>query len=919
MMNYINKEEGTQLPLDSYNKEKENEDEKKFEILNYLPKKHRKLYSWIFSIIVMLAVSIICHKVFIFEKATFVLEDTDSYSQFMQFFPFLQDAFAKGQPFWSFNYGLGGNIFGEFSYYYSTNPYFYLMLIPRIITAHHWYFHEALFSKMILSVLKEFLSMFFLYSLLKYEGRKNINSLVGAVVYGASLMFARYCVAFDYFTDPYPWVPLTILGFSIYKRTKKPFVLVLGAALTIGNNFYFGYMSYCLYFAYMIFFAIEAKGKNIKERIICAFKSVYKYILYAILSICMACIFLIPALYSFLNSDRFAQTFDIKMFFGNDFYKQLPERLFNNRDILAFPFIIIIVIYVFTKMTMISGETRRKTLFALFFFILYLFPHAHSFFNGLSYVTDRWMYIFIFSVAYALPNWLEEDERLKFTGFSFAIFGGALLTAMFASKAYRGAGNANDLDKIFVVLSIISVVSVAATNFFVKKYQYIMLRMILLICVATNLLVYDTNYLDTVGGIRIQDSAFQDLGIENYEEMAIFKELTPTADDFYRDIFVELTSQNAPLNYGYYGMSTFNSLISADVHKWMVRDFNILQKIVITSLFLNLDDRLFVETALGTKYKVCLKDADFNSYGYKLVKTSDNYDVYENQNIVGLDMWYDTQTSDDAFLNENFAERDAMLLQSAVVDKEITGIAKAFKNETTKLVEFDWSSAKYTNMEYKDGTITAKKDASMVIPLKNNYINDDGELIFYINIVPKNGQNIDLHVNGKIGNKASEDWTWTYPINDFTFKLSGETESLNMTINQGVYSVNKLDVNFNSYDNYEQEVRDRNKYNLENLYVNGGSIRGDINNTETGILALSIPYDKGWTLKVDGKKQEIIRVNRAFSGLVLDPGSHHIELSYISPGFKIGAFITISSLAICAGIYIYNKKIKNKKNGVKKY
>ncbi|MCL2322636.1 MAG: YfhO family protein, partial [Oscillospiraceae bacterium] len=435
----INKEEEKDIPLNVADKEqKDLNKKKKFKLFNFLPEKHRKIYAWILSIIVLIAVTLICHKVFVFEGSMFILYDTDSFSQFMQFFAFLQNAFAKGQPFWSFSYGLGGNVFGEFSYYYTTSPFFYLMLIPRLISAHNWNFQEALYAKMIISLIKQFLSMFFLFALLKYEGRKTINALIGAIIYGASLMFARYCVSFDFFTEAFPWVPLTILGFRIYQRKKKPFVLVLGAALTVGNSFYFGFMSVCLYFAYMVFFLVEAKGKNIKDWIVSILKSCYKYFIYAALSMCIASIFFLPTIYAFFNSDRFAQTWNVSLFFTSDFYKTLPERLFNNRDVLAFPFIIIIMIFVLLKITKVSSETRRKTFFVLFFFILYMFPRVYSFFNGFTYVIDRWLYIFIFSVAYALPNWLEEDERLKLTGFSFAIFGGAFLAAMYATKAYRG-------------------------------------------------------------------------------------------------------------------------------------------------------------------------------------------------------------------------------------------------------------------------------------------------------------------------------------------------------------------------------------------------------------------------------------------------------------------------------------------------
>ena len=907
-VNDINKE----LPLIS--DEEQNENKNILKKFDFIFEKYKKLFSWVFSIAVMIIVTILCHKIFVIDKAVFVLDDTDSFSQFMQFFPFLQTAFIKGQPFWSFSYGLGGNIFGEFSYYYSTSPWFYLMLLPRILSGHNWDFHQALFAKMILSMLKQFSCMFFMYCLLKYEGRKTLNSLIAGVAYGASLIFTRYSVAFDIFTEAYAWVPLTIWGFSVYRKTKKPYLLVTGAALTIANSFYFGFMSFNLYFAYLAVFILEFKGKNLKERFLSLYKSFYKYFLYAFLAICFASIFLLPALYALFNSDRFSHILNIKLFFDSSFYKQLPERLFNNRDVLAFPIITLMVWFLpFFK---VSKETRRKTIFAALFFILYLFPYAYHYFNGLTQPHDRWLYLFIFAVTYVIPNWLEEDERFKFTGFRFAIFGASFLTLMLASRSYRGLGAAGKLEKIFVILSIISIMSVAVTNYISKRYQMIILRMILLICVASNLIIYSDNYLSNVGGIRIQDSAFQKLGIENYEEMAIFRKLTPASNDFYRDVFVDLTSQNSPLNYGYYGVSTFNSLINGNLHKWMKRDFNILQKIVITSLYLNLDDRLFLETALGVKYKVVLKDAYLDSYGYKMVKTSNNYDVYENQHVVSIDMWYDSITSMETFDGENYAQRDAMLLQSAVVDKKIEGMPYLQKNEITRPVELDWESAQYKGIEYKDGYFTVKKgkdekeNASMILPIKNPYRSEAGELICTINIVSTNGRNIDLYVDGKHGNKAGEDWTWDYPINEFTFKLNGSSQALNISLNDGVYAVNKFEVNHNSYDGYEQLVNDRNRYNLENLYVNGGNVRGDISNGERGILALSIPFDKGWTAKVDGKRHEIIKVNKAFLGLVLDPGNHNIELSYVSPGFKLGAFITFAAFLVSIGIYYHKRRGK---------
>ncbi len=877
--------------------------------IDILLKKDKNFYSWVLAIIAILAVAIACHKIFIVDKAIFVLDDTDSFSQFMYFFPFLQNAFLSGNPFWSFSYGLGGNVFGEFSYYYTTSPFFYLMLIVRIITAQPWDFHMALYSKMILSILKQFLCMFFMFSLLKYEGRKTLNALIGAVVYGAALIFTRYSVAFDFMTDAYVWVPLTILGFNIYKRTKKSFVLLLGAAITVGNSFYFGFMSFVFYFIYMLIFAPSIEGKSIRDNIIGALKTYYKYILYALLAIGISCIFLIPSLYALFSSDRFSSELNINPFFNASFYKELPERLFNNRDILALPIISLICLILPIKK--VSNETRKKTALALLFFIFYLLPYVYSFFSGLSHTYDRWLYLFIFTVAYALPNWLEENDKFKFADIRYIVVVGGILVYMYVSKSSRGLGAVNRLDMLMIICSSIEVLAIVASKYFKENWQEFVLKSIVFISVSVNLIGFSNYYLDNVSGIHISESAFEKLGIENPEEQAIFSDLTPGTDDFYRDIFVDLESQNAPLNYGYYGVSVFNSLINGNLHRWMKRDFNILQKIVITSLYLNLDDRLFLETALGVKYKVIKKDGYLDSYGgYRFIKVSDNFEVYENKNVVGLDMWYENAIDKSVFDSASIAERDAMLLQGAVVEKNIEGIEKTPPNDVTKKLELDWDNAELNNIEYKDEMFIVKENASIKLSIKNLYKDTDGEVLCIVNIKPTNGQDIDLNINGKLGNKASEDWTWTYPINDFTFKYDGSTDVFNITLSEGEYRVGKFEAWFNSYETYPQLVQDRNKYNLENLYVNGGTVRGDLKNEEKGILALSIPFDKGWTLKIDGKRQEILKVNGTFIGVLLDKGDHHIELKYLTPGILSGGIITSCSIALAVFLFLKNKKTK---------
>lgn len=77
-------------------------------------------------------------------------------------------------------------------------------------------------------------------------------------------------------------------------------------------------------------------------------------------------------------------------------------------------------------------------------------------------------------------------------------------------------------------------------------------------------------------------------------------------------------------------------------------------------------------------------------------------------------------------------------------------------------------------------------------------------------------------------------------------------------------------------------------------------IRGHIDVKQAGQLVLSIPSEKGWTMKVDGKDAEYEDFSDTFVSIHLDEGEHEIELYYETPGLKAGAAIS----AGCVGVFL---------------
>ena len=83
---------------------------------------------------------------------------------------------------------------------------------------------------------------------------------------------------------------------------------------------------------------------------------------------------------------------------------------------------------------------------------------------------------------------------------------------------------------------------------------------------------------------------------------------------------------------------------------------------------------------------------------------------------------------------------------------------------------------------------------------------------------------------------------------------------------------------------------------------------GEITANTNGTMMTSIPYDEGWTVYVDGNKQELQKVKDTFIGVRLEAGTHKVEMKYFPRGLKEGAIISASSILVLLLIALFTKK-----------
>ena len=97
------------------------------------------------------------------------------------------------------------------------------------------------------------------------------------------------------------------------------------------------------------------------------------------------------------------------------------------------------------------------------------------------------------------------------------------------------------------------------------------------------------------------------------------------------------------------------------------------------------------------------------------------------------------------------------------------------------------------------------------------------------------------------------------------------------------------------------DVQARQKHSLEIASFSQNNIIGKITLEQDRMLFFTIPFDNGWKAKVDGMPAELLRVNIGFTGLMVAPGSHTIELTY-QPTYWVAGWI-VSTFSLLAFLF----------------
>lgn len=98
---------------------------------------------------------------------------------------------------------------------------------------------------------------------------------------------------------------------------------------------------------------------------------------------------------------------------------------------------------------------------------------------------------------------------------------------------------------------------------------------------------------------------------------------------------------------------------------------------------------------------------------------------------------------------------------------------------------------------------------------------------------------------------------------------------------------------------------------LENVEWESDRISGEITMQTAGRLILSVPYEDGWKVRINGEKAEGELFGGCLVAFDLEPGAYRIEMHYVPQGLYAGIAVSVVSIALFTAVMLlYRRKLR---------
>ncbi len=149
-------------------------------------------------------------------------------------------------------------------------------------------------------------------------------------------------------------------------------------------------------------------------------------------------------------------------------------------------------------------------------------------------------------------------------------------------------------------------------------------------------------------------------------------------------------------------------------------------------------------------------------------------------------------------------------------------------------------------------------------------------------------------------------------IHDFVFNLGYSEEAekeIKLTFDRkGEYSFDKISIVCQPFDAFPGHIENLRRDAWTDVRFDTNRVSGTVDFSADKLLLISIPYGKGWSAYVDGRKTPILRGNIMNLALPVEKGKHSIELVYETPLLKAGFGISVVTILLFAAFMLIRRR-----------
>lgn len=846
-------------------------------------------------------------------------------------------------PTWNMQIGYGQDTITTLSYYVIGDPFSALSALCPEEYAEYMYGFAIL--------LRIFMAGITFSVYCRYHQLKSVYTLFGALIYSFSSYTLMTSVLHPYFTNPLVFLPLLLIGVDRILKKEGNSSYIAAIAISALSNFYFFYMLCIMVVIYTVFRYIMIFRKI---EILHLLWNIVKFIVFSVLGLSIAMVLFLPSAMNILSSSRVSAEVFVPFLYDKSQYFSVINSLilgcggyYVYMGYTALGFVSVVLLFIRIKKDKNNIFLALGMLLLLLFALLPFFGHM---LNGMSYVTNRWIWAMAFVVALITVKMLPQIFLISKKEFQILLVVSMLyMGLLLLVSSMRNEKGFASLLGLAILLFVIYAFALCQKRQFCYAGSVFLLTVAMIVLNAV--LIYGpedgdylVNFAERSQAMTILEDEAPGKMLEELPENPIYRYDTAAIanGEVKRNSSIPLAKNGTA-----YYFSTSNGTISQFMKEMYI-------KYSMEASYDNLDRRSYLDAIAAVKYVIIPNGKEkYLPYGYdrQLIKKG-AYTVYTSDNALPFGYTSNKYISEDTYEKLDVVQKQQALLQGIVVEDaqqlkeaklrfseqelpvQIAGTEELEEAEKAKAITQIGESA---GLEIEGNRITVKEDGAQLELSFEGKENCESYLIWenlnYQDIAPD--EKIDKEEKAELSRydlnklrRETEQWNettstsisalsggvsasvsvrnWKNPYyanrHNFISNLGYSEEKRDKILltfqSAGVYTFDKFRLVCQPMKHFARDCEKLRKNTLHHIKIKGNTVSGSIKLKVPKLLCLAIPYSDGWTARVDGRETAVKKANGMFMALELSPGTHKVELRYETPYLKIGGMISIIGVVI---------------------